>query len=397
MDGRPRAGHNSVMSLQDATLQPARPLAEPGEIGAGGILTIDLSAIEANWKKLNGMTVPVECAAVVKGDAYGCGIEPVVTKLQKAGCKTFFVADVVEGQRVRALSLSAAIYVLNGYLPNTGRALTDANLKPVINSPTELAEWDAFVAANNWTGGAALQIDTGMNRLGLTVDEAIAIAARVKSENHGFMLLMSHFACADTPEHPMNDQQIRLFRELRILYRGVPSSLANSSGIFLGGTVHCDVVRPGAALFGVNPTPGRPNPMRSVVELKGRIIQVRHVKKGESVGYGAAFTAARPSRLAIVAVGYADGYARTAGATKAKPSAEVIIAGKRCPLAGRISMDLFAADVTDLPEGSARRGDFATLVGGDIGVDELGAMTGTIGYEVLTSLGRRYHRVYKGA
>src|SRR6478672_1076551 len=183
------------MSLQDATLQPEKPSTAPGDDGAGGILTIDLSAIEANWKKLNGMTVPVECAAVVKGDGYGCGLEPVVTKLQKAGCKTFFVADVGEGQRVRALSLSAAIYVLNGFMPNTGRALADANLKPVINSPTELAEWDAFVTANRWSGGAALHIDTGMNRLGFTVDEAIAVASRVKSENHGFTLLMSHFAC----------------------------------------------------------------------------------------------------------------------------------------------------------------------------------------------------------
>jgi alanine racemase len=397
LDGPDAPSHKPAMSLQDAILQPPKPPTDPASEGAGGVLTIDLSALEANWKKLAGMTVPVECAAVVKGDGYGCGLDPVVTKLHKAGCKTFFVADVNEGQRLRTLSLSAAIYVLNGFMPNTGRAFLESNLKPVINSPTELAEWDAFVAANSWRGGAALQVDTGMNRLGVTVDEAIAIAPRLKSENHGFTLLMSHFACADTPEHPMNDKQIRLFRELRILYRGVSSSLANSPGIFLGGTVHCDMVRPGAALYGVNPTPGRPNPMRPVIELKGRIVQIRHTKKGETVGYGGTFTLARPSRLAIIAVGYADGYARAAGATKAKPAAEVIIAGKRCPAVGRISMDLFAVDVTDLPEGGARRGDFATLIGGDIGVDELGAMTGTIGYEVLTSLGRRYHRVYKGA
>src|SRR5215813_1251258 len=383
------------MTLQDATLQPAAESAVPGE--AGGVLTIDLAAIEANWKKLAGMTMPVECAAVVKGDAYGCGLEPVTTKLHKAGCRTFFVADLAEGRRVRGLLRDATIYVLNGVLPNTGPALMDAHLRPVINSPTELAEWDAFVAANRWGGGAALHIDTGMNRLGLTVEEGVAIASRAKSETHGFTLLMSHFACADTPDHPMNDRQIRLFRELRILYRGIPSSLANSSGIFLGGTVHCDLVRPGAALFGVNPTPGRTNPMRPVVEVKGRIIQVRLVPKGDSVGYGAAFTTTRPSRLAIVAAGYADGYARAAGATKGKPGAEAIVAGKRCPVVGRVSMDLLAIDVTDLSEGSARRGDFATLIGGGIGVDEIGAAAGTIGYEVLTSLGRRYHRIYRGA
>jgi alanine racemase len=343
------------------------------------------------------MTLPVECAAVVKGDGYGCGLEPVTAKLYAAGCRTFFVADIPEGRRVRAIAAEATIYVLDGVIPSTGPALADANLRPVINSPTELAEWDALVAATGWKGGAALHIDTGMNRLGLSVDEGVAIAARAKSETHGFTLLMSHLACADTPDHTLNDRQIRMFRELRILYRGIPSSLANSSGIFLGGTVHCDMVRPGAALYGVNPTPGRANPMRPVIELKGRIIQVRLVPKGDSVGYGAAFTTTRPSRLAIVAVGYADGYARAAGATKGKPGTEAIVAGKRCPVVGRVSMDLMAIDVTDLPEGSARRGDFATLVGGGIGVDEIGAASGTIGYEVLTNLGRRYHRIYKGA
>jgi alanine racemase len=384
------------MSLLEPTLQPtsAPPLPETAVVG--GVLTIDLSAIEANWKRLAGMTLPVECAAVVKGDGYGCGLEPVSTKLYRAGCRTFFVADIPEGRRVRTIAADATVYVLNGVVPSTAPALADANLRPVLNSPTELAEWDAFVATTGWKGGAALHIDTGMNRLGLSIDEGVAIAARAKSNSHGFTLLMSHLACADTPDHTLNDKQIRLFRELRILYRGIPSSLANSSGIYLGGTVHCDLVRPGAALYGVNPTPGRNNPMRPVIEVKGRIIQVRLVPKGDSIGYGAAFTTTRPSRLAIVATGYADGYARAAGATKGKPGAAAIVAGKRCPVVGRVSMDLLAIDVTDLPEGSARRGDFATLIGGGIGVDEIGAASGTIGYEVLTSLGRRYHRIHKG-
>jgi alanine racemase len=385
------------MTILEPTLQPAAIPSAPSDAEAGGLLTIDLGAIEANWKRLAGMTVPVDCAAVVKADAYGCGLAQVTAKLAKAGCKTFFVADVGEGRVVRSIARDAVIYVLNGVLPNTGRGLADSNLRPVINSPTELAEWDAFVANNNWRGGAALHIDTGMNRLGLTVDEGIAISTRIRAENHGFTLLISHFACADTPAHPMNDKQIRLFRELRILYRGVPSSIANSSGIFLGGTVHCDIVRPGGALYGANPTPGKKNPMRPVVELKGRIIQVRQVKKGESIGYGATHVAARPTRLAIVAVGYGDGYTRAAGASKAKPAAEVNVAGRRCPLLGRVSMDLIAADVSDLAEGIVKRGDFATLIGGDIGVDELAAATGTISYEVLTSLGRRYRRIYKNA
>jgi alanine racemase len=269
-------------------------------------------------------------------------------------------------------------------------------LRPVINSTTELAEWDAFVATRNWRGGAALHVDTGMNRLGVTVDEAVAIAPRLQLENHGFTLLMSHLACAEIPDHPMNDRQIRLFRELRMLYRGVASSLANSSGIFLGGTAYCDLVRPGVALYGVNPTPGKKNPMRPVMELKARIIQVRTINKGDTVGYGAAFTATRPSRIAIIAVGYADGFLRSAAAARGKPAAEVIVAGKRCPIAGRVSMDLLAVDVTDLPDGTVRRGDFATLIGGRMSVDDLAAGMGTIGYEVLSQLGRRYHRVYKG-
>jgi alanine racemase len=381
------------MSVQETTLQPATIAS--GEAESGGLLTIDLAAIAANWKRLYGMTVPVECAGVVKANAYGCGIEQVVPALKKVGCRTFFVADIQEARRVRTLAPEAVVYVLNGLMPGTAPAFADANLRPVINSTTELAEWDAFVAANNWQGGAALHVDTGMNRLGLTPEEAVAIVPRVQAEGHGFKLLMSHFACAEIPDHPMNDRQIRLFREIRILFRGVPSSLANSAGIFLGGMAHCDLVRPGIALFGGNPVPGQKNVMRPVVELKVRITQVREVKKGDTVGYGASWTAARPTRLAILAAGYGDGYFRAAAATKTKPPANVIVAGRQCPLIGRVSMDLLAVDVTDLPNGVARRGEFATLIGGEIGVDELGAACGTIGYEILTNLGKRYHRVYR--
>jgi alanine racemase len=385
------------MTIHDPDLLLAASPAAPKEGEAGGVLTIDLAAIEANWKKLASMTVPVECAAVVKANAYGCGLEPVARKLGKAGCRTFFVADVVEGRCVRAIAPEATIYVLNGLMPGSAPAFADDNLRPIINSTTELAEWDAFVATNNWRGGAALHVDTGMNRLGITVDEAVAIAPRIQSENHGFTLLMSHLACAEMPDHPLNDRQIRMFREIRIMYRGVSSSLANSSGIFLGGTLYCDLVRPGIALYGANPIPGKSNPMRPVVELKGRIIQVRTVNKSETVGYGAAFTASRPSRIAIVAVGYGDGYLRSAGSAKGKSAGEVVVAGKRCPIAGRVSMDMFAVDVTDLAEGKARRGDFATLIGEGISVDDAAAGMGTLAYEVLTNLGRRYHRTYKGA
>ena len=385
------------MTVHDADLRSATaPLATADPTEAGGVLTIDLAAVESNWKRLAGLTVPVECAAVVKADGYGCGLEPVTRTLHRAGCRTFFVADVAEGRRARTVAPDAAIYVLNGVMPGSAQAFAADDLRPVINSTTELAEWDAFVATKNWRGGAALHVDTGMNRLGITVEEAAAIAPRLQSENHGFTLVMSHLACAESPDHPMNARQMRLFRDIRMVYRGVASSLANSSGIFLGERAYCDLVRPGVALYGVNPTPGKANPMRRVVELKGRIIQVRTIDKGETVGYGAAFTVSRASRIAIVAVGYGDGFLRSAGTARGKPAAEVIVAGKRCQLAGRVSMDVLAVDVTDVAEGAVRRGDFATLIGDRTSVDDLAAGMGTIGYEVLTDLGRRYHRLYKG-
>jgi alanine racemase len=385
------------MILHDPDLRPDRAiLFAPRQGESGGMLTIDLAAVEANWKLLAGMALPVECAAAVKANAYGCGLEAVTRTLTKAGCRTFFVADLTEARSVRTIAPDAAIYVLNGIIPGSAPAFADGAFRPVINSLTELAEWDAFVSQKGWRGGAALHVDTGMNRLGMTMQDAIAIAPRVHSETHGFTLLMSHLACADTPDHALNDQQIRMFREIRVLYRGLPASLANSSGIFLGDTVFCDLVRPGIAIFGGNPTPGRKNPMRPVVELKGRIIQVRPVDRGETVGYGASWTMSRPGRVAVVALGYGDGVLRSAAASKGKPAAEVIIAGQRCPVAGRVSMDLLTVDVTHLPEAAVRRGDFATLIGDGMSVDELASAMGTIAYEVLTGLGRRHYRIYRG-
>jgi alanine racemase len=389
---------NRVPDPQTLVPDPATMQGEaPADAEYGGILSIDLAAIVANWQKLTNEVLPVECAAVVKADAYGCGIEPVSTALWRAGCRTFFVADLTEARRVRAVARDAAVYVLGGLIPGTAAAYADCGARPVINSPTDFAEWDAFVAANDWRGGAALHVDTGMNRLGVTSDEAAALAPRIQFENHGIALLMSHLACAETPDHPLNDKQIKLFREIRMLFRGVPSSLANSSGIFLGPSAHCDLVRPGVALYGANPTPRKPNPMQPVVELQGRIVQIRTVARGDTVGYGAAWKANRPTRLAVVATGYADGYMRAASAADGAEGGKVVVGDKLCPLAGRVSMDLLAVDVTDLPEGGARRGDLVTLIGDKIGVDQMAAYGKTISYEVLTGLGRRHPRNYRGA
>jgi len=381
--------------LRDASEAPVERRADSDIPETGGILTIDLGAIAANWFELGRRAMPAECAAVIKANGYGCGIEPVARVLAGAGCKTFFVADLSEARRVRAVVAEPAIYVLNGLLPGTTAAFADIQARPVIGSLVELAEWDAFCAANEWRGGAALHVDTGMNRLGISVNEAAALAPRIRAEKHGIVLLMSHLVCADQPDHPLNEQQIKLFREVRLLYRGIPGSLANSSGIFLGSAAHCDMVRPGAAIYGVNPTPGRRNPMRPVVDLQARVVQVRTVSKGETVGYNATWTAKHTTRIAVVAVGYADGYPRAASATDAAPGTNAIVGGTRCPIAGRVSMDLIAIDITALDDHSIRRGDLVTLLGGEIGVDELATVAGTIGYEVLTSLGHRYHCVYK--
>jgi alanine racemase len=363
----------------------------------GGTLTVDLAAIAANWQALCHFAPTADCAAVVKANGYGLGLEAVAAKLADAGCKTFFVADIAEARRLRSRASGAAIYVLNGFSPEWGAAFIDAGARPVINSMTELAEWDAFVAGRNWRGGAALHVDTGMNRLGIPVEEAAALAPRVQTENHGITLVMSHLACAEIPDHPLNATQVRLFNDIRSLFRGVPASLANSSGTFLGDTTHCDLIRPGAALYGINPTPGRPNPMRGVVELSGRILQIRRVEHGQTVGYGATWSAKRPSRIAVASIGYADGLPRALSGIDPARSGSAGVAGERCPLAGRISMDLTCIDITDLPDGTVHRGDDAVFIGGEISIDDIAAAVGTIGYEILTHLGSRCHVVHRGA
>jgi alanine racemase len=363
---------------------------------ATGVLTVDLDAIVANWRKLEKTAVPAECAGVIKADAYGCGLDPVARALASAGCKTFFVATVDEARAARAAAPSAAIYVLDGFFQNCGDAYAAVNARPVIGDLNELAEWDVFCRRSGWAGGAAIHIDTGMNRLGLTVAEAQGIIPRINAGDHGITLVMSHLACAELLNHPLNARQLATFREIASLFSGVPASLSNSSGIFLGAPFQFDMVRPGAGLYGINPTPEADNPMLPVVDLKARIVQIRNIEKGDAVGYGGTWTARRPTRLAIVSAGYADGYFRAGGSNDGTRGAEVVIAGKRCPVAGRVSMDLIAVDVTDLEKNAVRRGHMATLIGEGITVDELAHHFGTIGYEVLTSLGPRYARVYKG-
>ncbi|QJP13321.1 alanine racemase [Starkeya sp. ORNL1] len=358
---------------------------------AGGILTVDLGALAANWRDLAGRVAPAECAAVVKGDAYGTGLETSAQALWDAGARTLFVALLSEGKRLRAVLPAATIYVLNGLFAGTEETYRDSRLRPVLGSLPEIALWTAFCARIGNRLPAALHVDTGMNRLGLAPSEAVGLAETREEIGFELALLMSHLACADEPGHPLTVRQLEDFRAIAALFPGVPASLANSAGCLSGPDFHFDLVRPGIALYG-----GRSRadmaPLRPVVTLELRVSQVRDVHAGETIGYGAAATASEPMRIAILAAGYADGIPRLAGSSDTRGGAEAIIAGRRCPLIGRISMDLMALDITALPEDAVKAGDLATLLGRQIGVDELARHGETIGYEILTSLGRRYHR-----
>lgn len=359
---------------------------------AGAILEIDLPGIATNWRLLAGQVEPASCAAVVKADAYGLGAARVAPALAAAGCRLFFVATIEEGITLRSvLPESLEIAVLNGPPPGCAEEFVGYGLIPLLNEPGQIAEWLQSSAVQRQSP-AMLQIDTGMARLGLTLREFDGLCDQLFAKTPiVWRALVSHLACADEPENPLNHVQLTRFTAALRRYARVPASLAASSGIFLGRDFHFDLVRPGAALYGVNPQPGRPNPMRQTVRLKARILQVREVDRGQSVGYGAAHVMDAPGRLATVPVGYADGWFRSLS-----HHGTGLLGGKRVPLLGRVSMDLVVFDVSDVDPAIARPGGFIELLNDDHDVDAVAGEAGTIGYEVLTALGRRYHRAYRG-
>ncbi|CEJ12605.1 Alanine racemase, biosynthetic [bacterium YEK0313] len=358
---------------------------------AGARLTVDLGAIARNYRALAAMTRGAECAAVVKADAYGTGIETTAPALAAAGARTFFVAHVSEARRLRAVVPAATIYVLNGLFAEALDIYARYDLRPVLGSREEIERFGAFCRTTGRRSPAAIHVDTGMNRLGLDMAEA-ALLAEPGPQALAFepALLMSHLACADEPGHPLTARQIDRFAQVRGLFPGIAGSLANSAGCTLPATHH-DLARPGIALYGGRYRADRA-PLDGVVQLEAPLIRVRDVRAGDTVGYGATWTATRPSRIGIVSVGYADGYIRATSASDVRAGASVRVAGRACPLAGRVSMDLLAIDLTDA--GAVKPGDPVTLIGDGIGVDDIAQPAGTIGYEVLTSLGRRYHRRY---
>ena len=359
----------------------------------GALLEIDLAGVAENWRLLRGKAAPADCAAVVKADAYGLGARQVGAALAAAGCRRFFVATLGEAIGLRAaLPATCEIAVLNGPVRGSAEEFAEHRLVPVLNDPGQIEDWRALGTRRGLPYPAMLQIDTGMARLGLTSREFDGfVKVRSNSGTIGWQALLSHLACADMPDHPLNEAQRMRFAAAHARLAGWPASLAASSGIFLGSPFHFDFVRPGAALYGVNPQPGTPNPMRQIVRLSARILQIREVDAGQPVGYGAAHVMAAAGRLATVAVGYADGWLRSSSHRGVGT-----IGGRGVPLLGRVSMDLAVFDVSDTDPGLARPGGFIELLNEAHGVDAAAAEAGTIGYEVLTALGRRYYRVYRG-
>ncbi len=353
------------------------------------MLEIDLGAVAANWRTLSARHSSGAVAGVVKADGYGLGAREVVARLHDAGCRHFFTAHAAEAMQIRDLAPESLIAALNGPQPGTERAHAEAGLVAVLNSLGAIEAWATEARRLGRALPAILHVDTGMNRLGLPPAEVDVLAADpARLDGIALRYVMTHLASADRPEDPLNQLQRQRFAAACARLPAVPRSLANSSGIFLD-CFGSDLARPGAALYGVNPTPGRANPMRQVVRLLARVLQLRDLPAGEGVGYHSHWIAPRPSRIATVAVGYADGFPRVLSGR-----AQARFDGKAVPLVGRVSMDLATFDVTDHPGVSA--GSWLELIGPDNTPDDLAARAGTIGYEILTSLGQRYLRRTRG-
>lgn len=362
---------------------------------ATGTITVDLGRIAANWRALAEKVAPARCAAVVKADAYGLGAERVIAALVRSGCTAFFIATPGEAETARRVAPDADIYALDGLVGNAAAAFAHLAVKPVLSTLDDVVAWSALCRARGERLPAAFHIDTGLHRLGLPVRDVRRLVAE-PSMMAGIELdlVMSHLASADNPRDPKNREQLLTFETLSALFPGVQRSLAASDGLMLGPPYHFDMVRPGYALYGGQASQVAPAPVQAAVSVAARILAVADVAPGETVGYSATWRAKRPSRIATIAAGYADGVPRNASAPDGRPGGHVLISGHLAPIVGRISMDLITVDVTDLPEGAAMPGEFAKLIAEDLTIEDAGFSAGTIGYEILTRLGHRFTRLY---
>lgn len=346
------------------------------------VLTVDLGAVAANYEILKKKAGPAcAVAGVVKADAYGLGMEKIWAALENAGCPFYFAATPDEALTLRRLT-KKPVAALGGVWPGVEDDFIRHNIMPVLNTPEDIARWRAAADRHRLRLPAIMHFDTGMNRLGLTVaPDEVAV------DGLDIACVMSHFACADEKDNPMTAAQFEKFMKIAAHFPSAKKSIAASSGIFRGAGYCLDMARPGMALYGLNPAPESANPMRPVVSLSARILQVKKIAKGETVGYGASFRAERGMTVATAALGYADGFLRALG-----NRGTLWHDGAACPVIGRVSMDLVTVDATAAL--SIAAGDFIEVVGPHQSADDLAAAAGTIGYEILTSLGQRYRRVY---
>ncbi|MBV9735279.1 MAG: alanine racemase [Acidisphaera sp.] len=365
------------------------PSTEPR--GAGAVLTVDPAAVAANWATLCARHPGGAVAGVVKADAYGLGAALIAPRLHAAGCRHFFVAQLEEALAIRDLLPGAMLAVLNGLLPGTAADYAARDIAPVLGSLGEVDAWARQARRAGRRLPALLHVDTGMARLGLDARELDALAAdHARLDGIALRYAMTHLVSAEQADDPMNAAQLARFADACARLPPAPRSLANSSGIFLGAAYGSDLARPGAALYGINPVPGQPNPMRDTVRLEARVLQVREIGPGETVGYNATWRAARPSRIGTVGLGYADGLLRSLSNRGA-----AFFDGRPVPLVGRVSMDMTTFDVTEYP--AIGPGSWLEIIGPHCPPDRLAEAAGTNGYEILTSLGRRYARVAAGA
>lgn len=358
--------------------------------GGTGRLTVDLDAVRANFAAIAAHVAPAECGAVIKADAYGLGAPAVAAALRREGCRAFFVAHLSEALAVaRVLDPESGIFILNGLEPGYEPLCADRGLIPVLNAPEQVEAWRSLAAGRGRPLPAALQIDTGMSRLGIGPDDAARLANDAGLAGQlSLRLLMTHLACADSPDHPANADQLARFAAARALFPAVPASIANSAGAALGGAFHLDLVRAGLALFGTT-SPGAGISLRSAVRLDARVIQIRTIAPGDGVGYGLAHVASSPQRLATLGIGYADGWPRSLGGRGA-----AWFRGARLPIVGRVSMDCMTVDVTALPEGAIGHGDFVELIGPNQSAVDVAGDAGTIDHEILARLGTRFLRLF---
>lgn len=358
--------------------------------GGTGRLTVDLDAVRANFAAIAAHVAPAACSAVIKADAYGLGAPFVAEALHRQGCRSFFVAHLSEALAIaRVLAPDSEIFVLNGLEPGYEPLCADRGFIPVLNAPEQIDAWRALAIERGRALPAALQIDTGMSRLGMDLDCAVRLANDpALSEQLSLRLLMTHLACADTPDHPANADQLARFAAVRSLFPAVPASIANSAGAVLGDEYHFELVRAGLALFGTVST-GTGAAPRPAVRLDARVIQLRTIEPGEGVGYGLAHIASSPQRLATLGIGYADGWPRSLSGRGAAWFKDV-----RLPIVGRVSMDCMTVDIGALPEGALRHGDFVELIGPNQSAVEVADDAGTIDHEILARLGTRFQRLF---